>query len=310
MTTSTVLRVKRRLEDNPQDALVVMCKRIKTDTDEIAPSLFVFRGTVNNQETLQVKQISRNDERKLKASPNVEDIIDKLRKEHQDVSTRQRYEVVNCSRGLKESNDEDSEDIFNLVDLQKTNEIEKDVQYAYDLYMSVKQDFDVSMLDNLISIENLESNLIYGSFRDNGRQTPSTDDDSDDSNDENNWRNDYPDSEPSSIDEEDMIRAMERADIEDTLSSDTGEDKIYDEPPDILREDVKLYGTDYAKYKAKVLLEHPDLATSLIHSVPKSEEDLGYKGDSDDGFYYGQEDDDEQFKEQYPSDDSDVYNPD
>ena len=38
-------------------------------------------------------------------------------------------------------------------------------------------------------------------------------DDDDDSNDENNWRNEYPDSEASSIDVEDMVRAMERVDI-------------------------------------------------------------------------------------------------
>lgn len=54
MATSTVLRVKRRLEDNPQDALVLMCKRMKTDTDEISPSLFVFRGTVENQVQLGI----------------------------------------------------------------------------------------------------------------------------------------------------------------------------------------------------------------------------------------------------------------
>lgn len=49
MSTSTFLRVKRRLEDNPQDAFVLLCKRMKTDTDEISPSLFVFRGTVESQ---------------------------------------------------------------------------------------------------------------------------------------------------------------------------------------------------------------------------------------------------------------------
>ncbi|KAJ0181586.1 hypothetical protein K1T71_002308 [Dendrolimus kikuchii] len=309
MSNSTVLRVKRRLEDNPQDALVIMCKRIKTDTEEISPSLFVFRGTVDNQETLKVKDISHKNDNILRRAPNVDDIIKKLRKEHKEASNKQRYEVINCSRGLKETNNEDSEDIFDLVDLQKSDETEKGVQFTYDLYMSIKQDFDVSMLDNLVSIENLESELIFGSHRDNGRQTPSSDgDEDDDSNDENNWRNDYPDSEPSSIDEEDMIRAMKRVDIEDDLSSDTGEDKIYDEPPDIFNDDVKRYGPEYAKYKAKVLSEHPDLSNSLIHSVPKDEFD--YKDDSDDGFYYGQEEDNEQFKEQYPSDDSDVYHPD
>lgn len=49
---STVLRVKRKLEDNPQDALVLLCKRMKSNTEEISPSLFVFRGTVDNQVSL------------------------------------------------------------------------------------------------------------------------------------------------------------------------------------------------------------------------------------------------------------------
>lgn len=49
MAAPTILRVKRRLEDNPQDALVLVCKRLKTDADEVSPSLFVFRGTVENQ---------------------------------------------------------------------------------------------------------------------------------------------------------------------------------------------------------------------------------------------------------------------
>lgn len=55
--TSTVLRVKRRLEENPQDALVLLCKRAKTDSEEIAPALFVFRGTVENQVVSKHKTI-------------------------------------------------------------------------------------------------------------------------------------------------------------------------------------------------------------------------------------------------------------
>lgn len=90
---------------------------------------------------------------------------------------------------------------------------------------------------------------------------------------------------------------------EDDLSSDVGEEKIYDEPPDLFNEDVKRYGAAYAKYKARVLSEQPDLSDSrnYVHCTP----DDGYKDDSDDGFYYGQEEDGEQFREQYESDCSD-----
>ncbi|XP_026328816.1 probable RNA polymerase II nuclear localization protein SLC7A6OS [Hyposmocoma kahamanoa] len=317
MTTSTVLRVKRRLEDNPQNALVLNCKRIKTDTEEISPSLFVFRGTVDNQDTNQVKDIVPK--YNIKTTNNANDIIEKMRKERKETSMENRYEFVNCSRGLN-SNDESTEDTFNLVDFrQKTVSEEDNVKYAYDLYTAAKQDFDISMIDHLVSIENYETDLILGSYRDNGRRTPSSDgaDDDDDSNDENNWRNDYPDSEPSSFDEEDMIQAMAKCDIEDDLSSDTGEDKIYDDPPDIFNEDVKLYGAAYAKYKVRVLSEDPNLVDNrnLIHSTrvkDMDEESIdGYKDDSDDGFYYGQDEDTDQFKEQYDKMDSDdEYSPD
>ncbi|XP_039764596.1 probable RNA polymerase II nuclear localization protein SLC7A6OS [Pararge aegeria] len=315
MATSTVLRVKRRLEDNPQDALVLVCKRMKTDSEEVSPSLFVFRGSVENQEPTHVKIIAPNNTT-LKQVTNVNDIIQKIRKERKQYSTESRYEIVNCSRGLREETD------FDLVDLQKKEDEIKDVEYIYDLYTPAKEDFDISMLDNLVSIENYETDLIFGSYRNNG--LPSSEEDSEDSNAENDWRNEYPDSDPSSIDEEDMIKAVENCNLEDDLSSDAGEDKIYDAPPDLYHEDVKRYGEAYAKYKARVLAEQPDLANrsvadsnnladsrNFVHCAKMDGE--GYKEDSDDdGFYYGQEEDSEHFKEQYAdvSDSSDVHEPD
>lgn len=77
----------------------------------------------------------------------MKDIIEKLRKERKEQTTVSRYEIINCSRGLDPS---DTEDLIDLVDLQKANDEENNVQYAYDLYVSAKKDFDVSMLDNLV----------------------------------------------------------------------------------------------------------------------------------------------------------------
>ncbi|GBP77506.1 hypothetical protein EVAR_98959_1 [Eumeta japonica] len=226
-----------------------------------------------------------------------------MRKERKEISAENRYEVVNLSRSVNEF--KNNTDInYDLVDLQKKNQ-EENTQYAYDLYIAAKQDFDVSMLDDIVSIENYETNLIFGSHRDNGRRTPSSnsdDQDSDDSNDENNWRNEYPDTENSSIDEEDMAHAMERCDLDD-LSSDTGEDKIYDDPPDLFSADANHYGIEYAKYKARVLADDPENKNKGLIYYSKSkdfeEKSLKYKDDSDDGFYYGQEEDTEQFREQY-----------
>ncbi|XP_047987593.1 probable RNA polymerase II nuclear localization protein SLC7A6OS [Leguminivora glycinivorella] len=300
MATSTILRVKRHLEDNPQDALVLMCKRMKTDVEEVSPSLFVFRGTVDNQETANVKDIVPKTDAKLKSTHNVTDIIDKLRKERKVASSGNRYEVVNCHRGLKEASDE-----FDLVDLERKDQKE-DEQYAYDLYTAAKQDFDISMLDNLVSIEHYETDLIFGTYRDNGEQSSDDADDDDDSNDENNWRNDYPDEEEDSIDEEDMVRAVERCGIESDLSSDAGEDHIYDGPADINNEDALRYGAAYAAYKARVLAGGKGTGKEFAYCREIDDVDAkGYKDDSDDGFYYGQEEDTQQFREQYSSDEPD-----
>ncbi|KAL0894438.1 hypothetical protein ABMA27_013040 [Loxostege sticticalis] len=313
---STVLRVKRKLEDNPQDALVLLCKRMKSNTEEISPSLFVFRGTVDNQETTSVKNVVPKTDFKLKSTNNVNDIIDKMRKERKEASTENRYEIVNCSRGLKDESEKENDDAFDLVDLQRKDDEEQNVQYAYDLYTAAKQDFHVSMLDNLVSIENYETSLIFGSYRDNGLQSSDNEaDDDDDSNDENNWRNEYPDTEQSSIDEDDMVRAMEKCDMEDDLSSDTGEDKIYDDPPDLFNEDAKRYGEAYAKYKARVMSEVTDEKPKnllLCSTVKDMDEESveGYKDDSDDGFYYGQDEDTEQFRDQYGDVPSDEFSPD
>lgn len=101
------------------------------------------------QETTSVKNVVPKTDFKLKSTNNVNDIIDKMRKERKEASTENRYEIVNCSRGLKDESEKEN-DAFDLVDLQRKDDEEQNVQYAYDLYTAAKQDFDVSMLDNLV----------------------------------------------------------------------------------------------------------------------------------------------------------------
>lgn len=49
MTTTTILRVKRRLDENPADALVLHCKKAKLQNEESpAHSVFVFSATVDD----------------------------------------------------------------------------------------------------------------------------------------------------------------------------------------------------------------------------------------------------------------------
>lgn len=96
-----------------------------------------------------MKSIYSTSEKKLKTPRNVDDIIQKIRQERKEVSSESRYEVVNCSRGLKE--DEADKGHYDLVDLQPRESTEEEqCQYAYDLYTSAKKDFDISMLEDLV----------------------------------------------------------------------------------------------------------------------------------------------------------------
>ncbi|XP_049281006.1 probable RNA polymerase II nuclear localization protein SLC7A6OS isoform X2 [Anopheles funestus] len=167
---------------------------------------------------------------------------------------------------------------------------EHGVHYVYDLYVADASQ-DVThipyYIDNLDDLSVMVcDDPLYSSHR--GLDSDdSSDTDSEDSNAEGNWRNDYPDEEDhpdgDSVDEEDMARAVEDLDLgERELSSDEdyvrydNEEEEEDEfayPRDVgvlytdeeedsdsdtegvNRDDVRRYGTAYARYKARILRE-------------------------------------------------------
>lgn len=82
---------------------------------------------------------------------NVNELISKIRKEQKDRSNEQRYEIVQTRRGLNNFDSHKNDDEYNFVDLEKKEEAINEVsKYAYDLYVAAKQDFDISMLNNLV----------------------------------------------------------------------------------------------------------------------------------------------------------------
>lgn len=86
---------------------------------------------------------------KLKQTSDVNNILSKIRQERKDVSLENRYEITNCSRGLKEV-DSESDNIFDLVDLIKKEDNHENAKYIFDIYTSATEDFDVTMLDDLV----------------------------------------------------------------------------------------------------------------------------------------------------------------
>ncbi|CAK9828525.1 Probable RNA polymerase II nuclear localization protein SLC7A6OS [Anthophora retusa] len=260
---AAILRVKRRHEDEPLNALVISYKRQKTakneETEATLPdsltSVAKFAGTVKKQED-SVEHIIRNydkDELKANFKQHHVDIVNKLRETTKQASAENRYKVINCFRSLDNSTVEDSEEKgMTVIDVEDSKSIankvsaEKDDSYVYDLYY-VQTENDI-YLDDKVSVHPYDQELVFDNYRDNGYSEVQCE--SEDSNSESNWRNDYPDSSHSegSIDEDDMREAVMNMRLEDGSDLSEEDDFIYA----VDESDVNAYGYKYARYKAKV----------------------------------------------------------
>ncbi|CAG2061157.1 unnamed protein product [Timema podura] len=123
---------------------------------------------------------------------------------------------------------------------------EENDHYVYDLYYT--GDVDDMLIENLVSVQPLQSDLLYHRRSSSGL---SDSDDSEDSNAENNIGNDYPDTEEdNSIDEDDMRAAIRMEDDRfDDLSSDD-EDALRISDLKLDPDDVEKYGISRAFCKA------------------------------------------------------------
>ncbi|CAK9799134.1 Probable RNA polymerase II nuclear localization protein SLC7A6OS [Anthophora quadrimaculata] len=260
---AAILRVKRRHEDEPLNALVISYKRQKTakneETEAALPdsltSVAKFAGTVKKQED-SVEDIIRNydkDELKANFKQHPVDIINKLRQITKQASAENRYKVINCFRSLDNSIVEDSEEKgMTVIDVEDSKSIankisaEEDDSYVYDLYY-VQTENDI-YLDDKVSVHPYDQELVFDNYRDNGYSEVQCE--SEDSNSESNWRNDYPDSSHSegSIDEDDMREAVMNMRLEEGSDLSEEDDFIYA----VDESDVNAYGYKYARYKAKV----------------------------------------------------------
>ncbi|CAK9814998.1 Probable RNA polymerase II nuclear localization protein SLC7A6OS [Anthophora plagiata] len=261
---AAILRVKRRHDDEPLNALVISYKRQKTAKNEEteaatlpAPltSVAKFAGTVKKQED-SVEHIIRNydkDELKANFKQHHVDVINKLREATKQASAENRYRVINCFRSLDNSAVEDSEEKgMTVIDVEDSKSVankvpaEEDDGYVYDLYY-VQTENDI-YLDDKVSVHPYDQELVFDNYRDNGYSEVQCE--SEDSNSESNWRNEYPDSSHSetSIDEDDMREAVMNMGLKE--GSDLSEEDDFAYAVD--ESDMNAYGYEYARYKARV----------------------------------------------------------
>lgn len=264
---SAVIRVKRRITDEPFDKFVLDCKRQKTShVDEIGANATVsepntddtktilkLAATVSTEEDIQShltrlrKCDAENVARKIRKPRSV---INKLREQMKDDSQNARYRVVNCFRSLEnDANVENAQVIGsrnitivdvvkedfegtsnNVADVAAQQSRQCDEKFVYDLYLVEKGEQPTEIDINNYTIRPFDD-LVYQA---NDETLNDSDFDSEDSNDEANWRNEYPDTDDGqSIGEEDMRRAVQDMHFgsdEDNLSSDDEDYNYADEP--------------------------------------------------------------------------------
>lgn len=309
---AAILRVKRRCNDERKDALVIACKRSKTTENEIENAADVtpvtayvkFAGTITNQEEDVVEHLVKTlgkEELQANYKQHVVDIKRKTRENIKQQSMEGRYKVINCRRSLDTSNLEQLDDkVTTVIDIEdsiscsasKDAEPAKPEEFVYDLYYTETGD-DV-IIDDFISIHVLDQEFVFDTYRD--RNECEDEFTSEDSNSESNWRNDYPDTESSdsSIDEEDIKRAVRRHFMDDEDSDSSEDDSFYMTDDTNIRKGVmRIVIDDEESSEDEYNLANNKVTNNLMHTVT---DDLDYDVSSEDDFVYAV---DEQDVERY-----------
>lgn len=265
---SAVIRVKRRITDEPFNKFVLNCKRQKTNHDLGAEEIGANAETADQLDTKTIVKlaatVSVDDDIKThltrlqRSDPDEianrthkpKNVIARLREQLKDDARNSRFKVINCFRSIENGADEKSIDGSSSRDVTVVDVIKEELKsnnsgieestltepsqsidkFVYDLYLvdSGEQPTQID-IDNYI-IRPFDD-LMYQA---NDETLDKSDIDSEDSNDEANWRNDYPDTDDGlSVGEEDMRRAVEDMNFgseNDNLSSDD-DDSNYGEDP-------------------------------------------------------------------------------
>ncbi|XP_062548857.1 probable RNA polymerase II nuclear localization protein SLC7A6OS [Armigeres subalbatus] len=346
---AAVIRLKRRVDEDPLDAFVLNCKRQRTDGDVAqqgaagganadvsgeTSTVLKFAGTFSEPGSIPThlqQRLSKDEAKEAISREHRPRFAIRNREALRQNAQNSRFRIVNCTRSLSQV---DGVEGATIVDVEKDivaaaagpaiaessssqekqpDTVEQD--YVYDLYVvdEAQQQRHIPYIpDNLDDISvAIQDNPLYSSHRAFAdRSDDSMDEDSEDSNDENNWRNDYPDEDEDefndcqSIEDYDMRRAVEDLNLEPDLSSDDDDDDLvygariggrrtmisptYDDGDDdddeeyrdaeddgVNANDVKRFGVDYARFKARVMKQFDKKTNASDSDENNSEVDDG-----------------------------------
>ncbi|KAF7996701.1 hypothetical protein HCN44_002347 [Aphidius gifuensis] len=284
---ATVLRVKRRCEDEPLDHLLISCKRkkineeteeshVEADVQNLHRAVVKFAGTFDHQEINIAKHLKNQTKDDIETNykkPTIKNVIENSRIKVKESSRQNRWKVINCSRSVDNKIDDDDEKIsdngMTIIDVEDcSTELPHDeaAKYVYDIYYAENDSNDELSFDTGVTIHEMEEGwLVYDDHRE-GEGYNCDDPDDSDSNSESNWRTDYGDEEDdyidndndSLVDEDDMVQAFNRCGVDDEFDNpydeeSSDDDDYYKDKLD--QADINIGGLLYAKYKAKLRLK-------------------------------------------------------
>lgn len=223
------LRLKRKINEDPKEILVLASKKKKIENIQQDASIFEFTGTTSQKDDIDgVIATKINDIRDTQVKKfNIDKITDRLRSEHLQRSKHNRLSVLNCIRKIEDDKPEKSVTIID-VSSDESSHTEQD-SVVYDIYYS-KTNVDIKDAQSIEDCEVHEINSCTWEDANSSEDDSHGMDDEDDSNDENNWRNDYPDEDNDlDSDEEDEFESMSRRLKQSRLSDDSLSSDDFDE---------------------------------------------------------------------------------
>ncbi|XP_059618040.1 uncharacterized protein LOC132262709 isoform X2 [Phlebotomus argentipes] len=187
---AAVIRVKRRIDEEPLNAFVLNCKRRKVSPEnareavasssksndvgllssgEEKSTILKFAGTVESQDESHITKMTKEEAKELMGKTRIPQPVARARDSHRLKTQEERFRIVNCSRAVDSSGSGEEKPIT-ILDIEKQSTLpaaEETAQspsrqaepenrqgfrldFVYDLYVSELGDLETDIDDGML----------------------------------------------------------------------------------------------------------------------------------------------------------------
>ncbi|XP_053695888.1 probable RNA polymerase II nuclear localization protein SLC7A6OS [Sabethes cyaneus] len=228
---AAVIRLKRRVDEDPLNAFVLNCKRQRTEPDNglLNPAetgseatgetstVLKFAGTFTRADNISShlqQRLTKKEAEEAISRVHHPTIVSRNRAVARQNAQNNRFRIVNCTRSLDQTDGAEGTTIVDverdLVDSESAAATQTasgsthkppqpraatrdEPDYVYDLYVADESSQQTHLPYIPENLDDISVAIYDDPLYSNHRGGSTGDEDTEDSNDENNWRNDYPD---------------------------------------------------------------------------------------------------------------------